>query len=270
MDLNRISPTCRSYTSSRIWCSSFLEKNLIRCELENFDHTCFVNYEHCLKEGRSAILQEIMDALVNPQQAKACSLSMDLAARESLRFFVIFLQTYIWLKRLLLRLLPVKLRHCCWWLVALLIPRKIPLKLDAQSAYFILKRSALKKQIAKASWIVWQNANNAPARVRGCWSHATEHTKQQRRTLWGETCVMSGEFRHILPVVVRSTPAEQKPSTLAWFRDICGHLYTTSISRCICVGILPTIRTLQKSCLPFLRSCFEWNRDDLTNWPLFT
>ncbi|GMF38700.1 unnamed protein product [Phytophthora fragariaefolia] len=86
---------------------------------------------------------------------------------------------------------------------------KIPLKLDKKSVCSIHKQSKLKKLFQEASLIIW---DAAPMTHR----HAFEAVDRSLRDVLnndedpfgGKTVVLSGDFRQILPVVVRGTPAE--------------------------------------------------------------
>ncbi|KAG2846381.1 hypothetical protein PC112_g1507 [Phytophthora cactorum] len=86
---------------------------------------------------------------------------------------------------------------------------KIPLKLNDTSTCSIYKQSHLKGLIQKASLVIW---DEAPMTHR----HAFEAVDQSLRDLMdnddepfgGKVFVLSGDFRQILPVVVRGTPAQ--------------------------------------------------------------
>jgi hypothetical protein len=86
---------------------------------------------------------------------------------------------------------------------------KIPINLHAESTCSIKKQSKLKHLIKEASVIIW---DEAPMMHR----HAFEAVDRSLRDIMdkddkpfgGKTFVLSGDFRQILPVVVRGTPAE--------------------------------------------------------------
>ncbi|KAG3136181.1 hypothetical protein PI124_g18624 [Phytophthora idaei] len=86
---------------------------------------------------------------------------------------------------------------------------KIPLKLNDTSTCSIYKQSHLKGLIQKASLVIW---DEAPMAHR----HAFEAAGRSLRDLMdnddepfgGEVFVLSWDFRQILPVVVRGTPAQ--------------------------------------------------------------
>ncbi|KAG2931826.1 hypothetical protein PC117_g13328 [Phytophthora cactorum] len=86
---------------------------------------------------------------------------------------------------------------------------KIPLKLNDTSTCSIYKQSHLKGLIQKASLVIW---DEAPMTHR----HAFETVDRSLRDLMdnddepvgGKVFVRSGDFRQILPVVVRGTPVQ--------------------------------------------------------------
>ncbi|GMF58154.1 unnamed protein product [Phytophthora fragariaefolia] len=86
---------------------------------------------------------------------------------------------------------------------------KIPLKLTNKSTCAIYKQSHLKSLIQRASLVIW---DEAPMTHR----HAFEAVDRTLRDIMdndqepfgGKVFVLSGDFRQILPVVVRGTPAE--------------------------------------------------------------
>ncbi|KAG2991340.1 hypothetical protein PC128_g11644 [Phytophthora cactorum] len=86
---------------------------------------------------------------------------------------------------------------------------KTPLKLKDTSTCSIFKQSHLKGLIQKASLVIW---GEAPMTHR----HAFEAVDRSLRDLMdnddepfgGKVFVLSGDFRQILPVVVRGTPAQ--------------------------------------------------------------
>ncbi|KAG2989065.1 hypothetical protein PC119_g19389 [Phytophthora cactorum] len=86
---------------------------------------------------------------------------------------------------------------------------KIPLKLNDTSTCSIFKQSHLKGLIQIASLVIW---DEAPMTHR----HAFEAVDRSLRDLMdnddepfgGKVFVLSGDFRQILPVVVRGTPAQ--------------------------------------------------------------
>ncbi|KAG3197514.1 hypothetical protein PC128_g6789 [Phytophthora cactorum] len=86
---------------------------------------------------------------------------------------------------------------------------KIPLKLNDTSRCSIFKQSHLKGLIQKASVVIW---DEAPMTHR----HAFDAVDRSLRDLMdnddepfgGKVFVLSGDFRQILPVVVRGTPAQ--------------------------------------------------------------
>ncbi|KAG2902808.1 hypothetical protein PC119_g16072 [Phytophthora cactorum] len=86
---------------------------------------------------------------------------------------------------------------------------KIPLKLDDTSTCSIFKQSHLKGLIQKASLVIWDEAAMTHR-------HAFEAVDRSLRDLMdnddepfgGKVFVLSGDFRQILPVVVRGTPAQ--------------------------------------------------------------
>ncbi|KAE8881433.1 hypothetical protein PF003_g34407 [Phytophthora fragariae] len=86
---------------------------------------------------------------------------------------------------------------------------RIPLKLNDKSTCAIYKQSNLKTLIQRASLVIW---DEAPMTHR----HAFEAVDRTLRDIMdndqepfgGKVFVLSGDFRQILPVVVRGTPAE--------------------------------------------------------------
>lgn len=86
---------------------------------------------------------------------------------------------------------------------------KIPLKLHEHSICSISKQSHLRKFIERASLVIW---DEAPMTHRHAFE-AVDRTlrdvmNNDREPFGGKVFVISGDFRQILPVVKRGTPAE--------------------------------------------------------------
>ncbi|GMF46737.1 unnamed protein product [Phytophthora fragariaefolia] len=86
---------------------------------------------------------------------------------------------------------------------------KIPLKLANKSTYANYKQSHLKSLVQKASLIIW---DEAPMTHRHTFEAVDrtlrDITDNDQEPFGGKVFVLSGDFRQILPVVVRGTPAE--------------------------------------------------------------
>ncbi|KAG3047112.1 hypothetical protein PI125_g26892 [Phytophthora idaei] len=86
---------------------------------------------------------------------------------------------------------------------------KIPLKLNDTSTCSIYKRSHLKGLIQKASLVIW---DEAPMTHRPAFEAVDRSLRDlmdnDDEPFGGEMFVLSGDFRQLLPVVVRGTPAQ--------------------------------------------------------------
>ncbi|GMF53942.1 unnamed protein product [Phytophthora fragariaefolia] len=192
---------------------SLLENNLIRRELEGYDHSVLQDVnDHTdeLNEGQRAIYDLVLGAVHNPQPGenlfiidgpggtgKSTLLKHILASvRLSGKITIAVASSGI----AALLLMGGRTAHSTF---------KIPLKLDEKLVCSIHKQSKLKKLFQEASLIIW---DEAPMTHR----HAFEAVDRSLRDVLnndedpfgGKTVVLSGDFRQILPVVVRGTPAE--------------------------------------------------------------
>ncbi|GMF44720.1 unnamed protein product [Phytophthora fragariaefolia] len=192
---------------------SLMMNNLIRRELEAYDKTtlqAIVDKEDRLNEGQPAVLDEIIRAANEPGQDHKLFFIDGPGGHE---------------KSTLLRHILAKVRLAGKIAIAvalsgiaslLLVGRrtahstfKIPLKLANKSTCAIYKQSRLKILIQRASLVIW---DEAPMTHR----HAFEAVDRTLRDIMdndqepfeGKVFVLSGDFRQILPVVVRGTPAE--------------------------------------------------------------
>ncbi|GMF54593.1 unnamed protein product [Phytophthora fragariaefolia] len=198
---------------------SLLENNLIRRELEGYDHSVLQDVDdHTdeLNEGQRAIYDLILGAVHNPQRdenlffidepggtGKSTLLKHIFASvRLSGKIAIAVASSGI----AALLLMGGRTAHSTF---------NIPLKLDEKSGCSIYKQSKLKKLFQEASLIIW---NEAPMTHH----HAFEAVDRSLRDVLnndedpfgGTTVVLSGDFRQILPVVVRGTPAETIDSCL--------------------------------------------------------
>ncbi|GMF37475.1 unnamed protein product [Phytophthora fragariaefolia] len=192
---------------------SLLENNLIRRELEGYDHSVLQDVDdhtNELNEGQRAIYDLVLGAVHNPQRGgnlffvdgpggtgKSTLLKHILASvRLSGKIAIAVASSGI----AALLLMGERTAHSTF---------KIPLKLDEKSVCSIHKQSKLKKLFQEASLITW---DEAPMTHR----HAFEVVDRSLRDVLsndedpfgGKTVVLSGDFRQILPVVVRGTQAE--------------------------------------------------------------
>ncbi|KAG3092333.1 hypothetical protein PI125_g17168 [Phytophthora idaei] len=92
---------------------------------------------------------------------------------------------------------------------------KIPLKLNDKSTCSIYKQSHLRKLIDRASLVIW---DEAPMTHRYAFE-AVDRTLRDimgndQEPVGGKVFVLSGDFRQILPVVKRGTPAETTDACL--------------------------------------------------------
>ncbi|GMF51137.1 unnamed protein product [Phytophthora fragariaefolia] len=155
---------------------SLLEINLIRREREGYDHSVLQDVDdHTdeLNEGQRAIYDLVLGAIAIAVASSGIAASLLMGGRTAHSTF------------------------------------KIPLKLDEKSVCSIHKQSKWKKLFQEASLIIW---DEAPMTHR----HAFEAVDRSLRDVLnndedpfgGKTVVLSGDFRQILPVAVRGTPAE--------------------------------------------------------------
>ncbi|GMF49612.1 unnamed protein product [Phytophthora fragariaefolia] len=217
---------------------SILENNLIRRELEEYVHSVLQDVndhmdEH--NEGQRAIYDLVLGAVHNPQRGEnlffiggpggtgKSTLLKHILASERLSGKIAIAVPSGGIAALLL--MGGRTAHSTF---------KIPLKLDEKSVCSIHNPSKLKKFFQEASLIIW---DEAPMTHR----HAFKAVDRSLRDVLnndedpfgGKTEVLSGDFRQILPVVVRGTPAEtidacQKSSDLwSHFRQV--HLTTMLI-----------------------------------------
>ncbi|GMF47935.1 unnamed protein product [Phytophthora fragariaefolia] len=156
-----------------------MRNNLIWRELEGYDQNTLqeiVDQEDQLNEGQRAILTKSFRRLMI--RTKATNYSSLMAQGE----------------------LGSRTAHSTF---------KIPLKLTNKSTCAIYKQSHLKRLIQRARLVIW---DEAPMTHR----HAFEAVDRTLRDIMdndqepfgGKVFVLSGDFRQILPVVVRGTPAE--------------------------------------------------------------
>ncbi|GMF22530.1 unnamed protein product [Phytophthora fragariaefolia] len=192
---------------------SLLENNLIRRELEGYDHSVLQdvdNHTDELNEGQRAIYDLVLGAVHNPQPGgnlffidgpggtgKSTIVKHILASvRLSGKIAIAVAPSGI----AALLLMGGRTAHSTF---------KVPLKLDEKSVCSIHKQSKLKKLFQEASLIIW---DEAPMTHR----HAFESVDRSLRDVLnndedpfgGKTVVLSGDFRQILSVVVRGTRAE--------------------------------------------------------------
>jgi len=192
---------------------ALLDNNLIRRELEGYDHDVLADVDghtNDLNEEQHDIYNQIMDAVRNPADAnklffidgpggtgKSTLLKHILASvRLSGKIAIAVASSGI----ASLLLMGGRTAHSTL---------KIPINLHAESTCSIKKQSKLKHLIKEASVIIW---DEAPMMHR----HAFEDVDRSLRDIMdkddkpfgGKTFVLSGDFRQILPVVVRGTPAE--------------------------------------------------------------
>ncbi|KAE9208495.1 hypothetical protein PF005_g12200 [Phytophthora fragariae] len=192
---------------------SLLRNSLLRRELEGYDQSTLqsiVDQEDQLNDGQRAIYDEILQAV-------------DVSAVGEKMFFIDGPGGTG--KSTLLRHIPAKVRLSGKIAIAvassgiaslLLMGRRtahstfrIPLKLNDKSTCAIYKQSNLKTLIQRASLVIWDEAPMTHL-------HAFEAVDRTLRDIMdndqepfgGKVFVLSGDFRQILPVVVRGTPAE--------------------------------------------------------------
>ncbi|GMF48328.1 unnamed protein product [Phytophthora fragariaefolia] len=192
---------------------SLMRNNLIRRELEGYDQNtlqAIVDHENQLNEGQRAIFDEIIQAANDPDQGNKLffidgpggtgksTLLRHILAKVHLAGKIAIAVASSGIASLLL--MGGRTAHSTF---------KIPLNLTNMSTCAIYKQSHLKSLIQRASLIIW---DEAPMTHR----HAFEAVDRTLRDIMdndqepfgGKVFVPSGDFRQILPVVVRGTPAE--------------------------------------------------------------
>ncbi|KAG3093268.1 hypothetical protein PI124_g10683 [Phytophthora idaei] len=192
---------------------SLLQNNLIRREMEGYNHDVpqeTVDQEHLLNDEQRSVYSTVINAVDNPTPGntlffidgpggtgKSTLLKLILAkVRLSGKIALAVASSGI----ASLLLMGGRTAHSTF---------KISLKLNDTSTCSIYKQSHLKGLIQKASLVIW---DEAPMTHR----HAFEAADRSLRDLmdnddepfgW-KVFVLSGDFRQILPVVVRGTPAQ--------------------------------------------------------------
>ncbi|KAG6612900.1 helitron helicase-like protein [Phytophthora cinnamomi] len=197
----------------RLVLDSLLRNNLIRRELEGYQHStlqAIVDQESQLNDGQRAIYDEIIQAAEAPVQGNKLffidgpggtgksTLLRHILAKVRLSGKIAIAVASSGIASLLL--MGGRTAHSTF---------KIPLKLNDKSTCAIYKQSRLKMLIERASLVIW---DEAPMTHR----HAFEAVDRSLRDIMGndqepfggKVFVLSGDFRQILPVVVRGTPAE--------------------------------------------------------------
>ncbi|KAG3230945.1 hypothetical protein PI124_g23958 [Phytophthora idaei] len=172
---------------------SLLQNNLIRREMEGYNHDVLqetVDQEHLLNGEQRSVYSTIINAVDNPTPGN----TLFFVDRPGIALAV----ASSGIASLLL--MGGRTAHSAF---------KNPLKLNDTSTCSIFKQSHLKGLIQKASLVIW---DEAPMAHR----HAFEAVDRSLRDLMdnddepfgGKVFVLSGDFRQILPVVVRGTPAQ--------------------------------------------------------------
>ncbi|GMF41132.1 unnamed protein product [Phytophthora fragariaefolia] len=192
---------------------SLMRNNLIRRELEGYDQNtlhAIVDQEDQLNEGQRAIFDEIIQAANYPDQGNKLffidgpggtgksTLLRHTLAKVRLAGKIAIAVASSGIASLLL--MGGRTAHSTL---------KIPLKLTNKLTCAIYKQSHLKSLIQRASLVIW---DEAPMAHR----HASEAVDRTLRAIMdndqelfgGKVFVLSGDFRQILPIVVRGTPAE--------------------------------------------------------------
>ncbi|KAG4222403.1 hypothetical protein PC116_g29123 [Phytophthora cactorum] len=212
---------------------SLLQNNFIRREMEGYNHDVLqetVDQEHLLNGEQRSVYSTIINAVDNPTLgntlffvdgpggAGKSTLLKHILAKVRLSGKIALAVASSGIASLLL--MGGRTAHSTF---------KIPLKLNDTSTCSIYKQSHLKGLIQKASLVIW---DEAPMTHR----HAFEAVDRSLRDLMdnddepfeGKVFVLSGDFRQILPVVVRGAPAQTidaclKSSTL-WQKSQQFHL----------------------------------------------
>ncbi|GMF63195.1 unnamed protein product [Phytophthora fragariaefolia] len=188
---------------------SLMRNHLIRREREGYDQNTLrviVDQSDQLNEGQRAIFDEIIQAANDPDQGN--------------KLFFIDGPGELVSRHILAKVRPagkIAIAVASSGLASLLRKGgrtahstfKIPLELTNKSTCGIYKQSHLKRLIQRASLIIW---DEAPMTHR----HAFEAVDRSLRDIMdndqepfgGKVFVLSGDFRRILPAVVRVTPAE--------------------------------------------------------------
>ncbi|KAG2868807.1 hypothetical protein PC113_g683 [Phytophthora cactorum] len=212
---------------------SLLQNNIIRREMEGHNHDILqetVDQEHLLNDEQRSVYSAIINAVDNPTPGNTLffidgpggtgksTLLKHILAKLRLSGKIALAVALSGIASLLF--MGGRTAHSTF---------KISLKLNDTSTCSIYKQSHLKGLIQKASLVIW---DEAPMTHR----HAFEAVDRSLRNLMdnddepfgGKVFVLSGDFRQILPVVVRGTPAQTidacpKSSTL-WPKSQQLHL----------------------------------------------
>ncbi|KAG3128123.1 hypothetical protein PI126_g21537 [Phytophthora idaei] len=194
---------------------SLLQNNLICRKMEGYNHDVLqetVDQEHLLNGEQRSVYSTIINAVDNPTPGNTLffvdgpggggtgksTLLKHILAKVRLSGKIALAVASSGIATLLL--MGGRTAHSTF---------KIPLKLNDTSTCSIFKQSHLKGLIQKASLVIW---DEAPMTHR----HAFEAVDRSLRDLMdnddepfgGEVFVLSGDFRQIISVVVRGTPAQ--------------------------------------------------------------
>ncbi|KAG3182904.1 hypothetical protein C6341_g5720 [Phytophthora cactorum] len=198
---------------SHLVLDSLLQNNLTRREMEGYNHDDLqetVDQEHLLNDEQRSVHSTSINAVDNPTPGNTLffvdgpggtdksTLLKDILAKVRLSGKIALAVASSGIASLLL--MGGRAAHSTF---------KVPLKLNDTSTCSIYKQSHLKGLIQKASLVIW---DEAPMTHR----HAFEAVDRSLRDLMnnddepfgGKVFVLSGDFRQILPVVVKGTPAQ--------------------------------------------------------------
>ncbi|KAG3159081.1 hypothetical protein PC128_g21365 [Phytophthora cactorum] len=195
---------------------SLLQNNLIRREMEGYNHDVLqetVDQEHMLNDEQRSVYSTIINAVDNPTPGNTLffidgpgggggtgksTLLKHILAKVRLSGKIALAVASSGIASLLL--MGGRTAHSTF---------KIPLKLNDTSTCSIYKQSHLKGLIQKASLVIW---DEAPMVHRHAFEAVDRSLRDQMdnddEPFGGKVFVLSGDFRQILPVVVRGTPAQ--------------------------------------------------------------
>ncbi|KAG2797813.1 hypothetical protein PC112_g21619 [Phytophthora cactorum] len=192
---------------------SLLQNNIIRREMEGHNHDILqetVDQEHLLNDEQRSVYSTIINAVDNPTPGNTLffidgpggtgksTLLKHILEKVRLSGKIALAVASSGIASLLL--VGGRTAHSTF---------KIPLRLNDTSTCSIYKQSHLKGLIQKASLVIWDEVPMTQRHAFGAVDRSLRGLMDNDdEAFGGKVFVLSGDFRQILPVVVRGTPAQ--------------------------------------------------------------
>ncbi|KAG3037202.1 hypothetical protein PC121_g24109 [Phytophthora cactorum] len=192
---------------------SLLQNNIIRREMEGHNHDILqetVDQEHLLNDEQRSVYSTIINAVDNPTPGNTLffidgpggtgksTLLKHILEKVRLSGKIALAVASSGIASLLL--MGGRTAHSTF---------KIPLRLNDTSTCSIYKQSHLKGLIQKASLVIWDEVPMTQRHAFGAVDRSLRGLMDNDdEAFGGKVFVLSGDFRQILPVVVRGTPAQ--------------------------------------------------------------